>query len=363
MAALKPATQVAAATTATEVIALRVLSAGAPAAAPDLGDHSCDVFDPLTGRDMNVLSALRRAVTFALPEECAGSAAEEAPPAGDTHKPAREEAHLSRPILDSSFLRAGGLEPMSSLEYYRKLGFNKLREDVQIQRRMNLPGAAYAYLEEMLRSPEPLTAQTYINVQTLLSGEGATLRTKSTTTWVRTPLALSQLGDKLNNVNLVGALSDIKRNDWVEAEHVIQSIDKEGSYAVYKMRHNKSFIAEKLKAIIEEFNFQILAGFNKEAKFVAIATFFNRCELLQPVAHNRGVAPEMPSSRRVNVALLNYLLAKHGFPCAIFKEHLRFMHGELVSTVDSINFPNFLTQLKYAMKRWCGVAKVPFEEF
>lgn len=357
MSTLKPATS-ATVETPTAAVAARVLAAEPAAPVPHLDDHSCrPIQDPLTGTEERVVRARRKTVTFSLPEEGAGRAAEASLPAGDTEIPVDSEVSTDRPRLDSSSLGVvkGGI--LSPLHSYLKLGAYKYKEDVYIQTRMNPPGAAYGYLQRILSSSEPLNVQNYLEVQTLLSGDGATFRTEPSDTLVETLYVPLGYGDAHPGLRMINASR--------LAVGVFSGLNcyRKGMSYVYKLTHSNDSVSEKLEAIIRDFNKQILAGFNKQDKFLAIATFFHSCELLQPIAHTAGVSSEIPSSRRVNLALLNYLLAKHGFPCVIFKGQLEFITGQLFSKIDIINFDSFLIQIKQAMRHWCDLADVPFEEF
>lgn len=236
--------------------------------------------------------------------------------------------------------------------YYNKLGVDKCAEDIFLYPYGVSPDAAYKYLAQRIVSPDLLSIADYMHVQELLRGRKESYRRAPSTTWSRTPFNLMKWEGKVNKVEFVPELLQFKLCGWGEVVHVGVVRDGSATYDIYRFAHNSDFIAEKLGVVVSDFNKQMAAAVTRDDKLQAICLFFYRCEQLQPVMH----------SRRVNLAMLNYLLAKHDFLLVIFKQQLKFTWGEIVSSVDMIDFTHFMTQVKEGMKNWCEKAKVAYEE-
>ena len=127
-------------------------------------------------------------------------------------------------------------------------------------------------------------------------------------------------------------------------------------YYLYEMDHSLADIPEKLHRYIEDFNHAIEfaeagdSAHGEAAKFDAIILFFIRCEQLQPVQE----------SRRTNLAVLNYLLAKYNFPCFISQDQIVEIGGKNVSRLNYLSFDHLRIQVIEGMKGWCEKAGISY---
>jgi hypothetical protein len=237
--------------------------------------------------------------------------------------------------------------------YYQKLGENKKLED--------MPGYDYSdskpvfdYLASRISDPAPFSMEDYLKVAGLFAGRDAPYRIQRTC--INYAIFLGDFPEGFAASS--SAYMDKAFGTW-DLHYAI------GNFMVYKVLLSPSMIISKLKGCIDKFNRSLASASSDSERFHAIVHFFYECEQLRPVDH----------SARTNLAILNYLLSKYGFPSAILDYKDEFIFSAYdegvrhtyrlpgIYNIGILHFPLIMQQVEQGIVKWCTVAKVEIPEF
>ncbi|MCX6990414.1 MAG: hypothetical protein NTX49_05060 [Chlamydiae bacterium] len=242
-------------------------------------------------------------------------------------------------------------------KYYTKLASLKGLEDFSFFREGSPSSEeAFAYLASIMPTSGNFLEESYQHVNALLLGVSNSIyRREAVVSFCLVP---EEDNSVLNADAHITSVDSIFEEKGMGKATIYQDVsDSAGrSYFIYRVSHSPDRIAEKLQDYIRKFNQAIDAAESPASedpvndKLDAIVLFFFRCEQLQPVKQ----------SRRTNLAVLNYHLAKYNFPCVLFKGQIEQISGRNVSMIDYLSFDDLRTQVIQGMKNWCKKAGIAF---
>jgi hypothetical protein len=241
--------------------------------------------------------------------------------------------------------------------FYTKLGLRKFLEDLNAIEEDYAFSQAVAFLKENIHEKMGMSLKFYFTLHSLLTNRSITsCRTEK----VRTKCYLPHEGGVMSFVSRkANDLHDVQRNEFERrgfGKILKQSnvVSLEGVFDLFDLEHLNVEVQERFQSAIEDFNLCMKIADTmpddvaEAVRMKAIVFFFMRSEQLQPVAEGL----------RTNLALLNFLLAKHNLPCIIFDAEKIFSSGERASRFDIFDFDQLLLQIKQGMTAWCSEVKV-----
>ena len=273
-------------------------------------------------------------------------------------------------VLSGSY--SPGLSPFSgippvplpqSIKYdvqrnYNALGSMKLVEDVPSFTGMIGPQEAYAYLGSLIDVPGDFGLDQYLEVNRLLLKRDSELRGVDSTTYCLVPDKFRlELVEAENGTLEQWSIEQILESEIGNEATISQTVkDRFGEiYLMFKIGHSAKSLGAKLSRYLDVFNQDIADSYASSPEGLykiqlrAIVLLFQRLEQTRPV----------DQSRRTNLAVLNYLLAKHNFPGVIFKKQYTGARGD-ISAVDYMSSIHLEHQVIKGMKEWCRVAGRPY---
>ena len=273
---------------------------------------------------------------------------------------------------DSSKISPSGASPLKaaspvffgvkydSQKNYKALGDRKPLEDLPPSEGVVGPQAAYAYLHSMIDLPGDFGVHHYLQTNRLLLGipGPSKYRDDKRTTSCVVPEEFSE--ESIMSPDGGRLEMPIERILAIETGNLakkIATIKNRSNRVVnlYDIEHKSEVICAKLSQFIDEFNKQIAHAYARPFEFGdrgrlnPIVLLFMRLEQIRPV----------DQCRRTNLAVLNYLLAKHNFPGVIFKKQYTGREGT-ISTIDYLSFNHLIIQVIHGMREWCKEAHRPY---
>ncbi|MCX6990413.1 MAG: hypothetical protein NTX49_05055 [Chlamydiae bacterium] len=243
--------------------------------------------------------------------------------------------------------------------YYNALGDRKRIEDLADDRGMIGPEVAYAYLESMISTPGDFSAHSYLQVNQLLLGmRDVKYRDVEGSSFCIVPkkdtavMIMNEAGSRVKMS--IERLLKIETGMIAINAKPVRSQSGE-DLCIYEIKHDTKELPRRLDEYLEEFNQRIADAYASPIEdgqgmhLRAIVSLFMRLEQLRPVGQ----------ARRTNLAVLNYLLAKHNFPGVIFKNQY-IGEADRISTVDYMSSKHLWNQVIQGMKDWCKVAGRPY---
>jgi hypothetical protein len=260
-------------------------------------------------------------------------------------------------IVESVSLSSEMSSEFDKGHFYTKLGLRKFLEDLNAIEEDHAFTQAVAFLTDNIHKKMDMSLQFYFTLHSLLTNQSIDCcRTEK----VRTKCYLPHNGGVLSFVSRQAPhLHDEQRNEFVSrgfGKILKQSsvVSLEGVFDVFDLEHLNVEVQERLHSAIQDFNLCMkIADTMPEdvaeaVKMKAIVFFFMRTEQLQPAE----------GALRTNLALLNFLLAKHNLPCILFDAEKISSSGERASRFDILHFDQLLLQIKQGMTAWCSEVKV-----
>lgn len=244
--------------------------------------------------------------------------------------------------------------------YYEKLGARKKQEDPFIG---TDPREAFEYLSSLIPKKEMITPEVYLKVAGLLEGGTVSYRTATKTSVYS--VSLEHVPQEIG--------WSITRRTYVHTGYGSWGLEYGiGSCLFFNLTHTVEDLPAKFSACIGAFRQRLYSTTNRKELLLAIVLFYIECEQLQPV----------PNASRTNLAILNYHLAKYGFPCTLLKPSnskeiypgdpslimQALKEKEKVDVIKIGNFsdvailhPDILQeQIKRGMQKWCEAAGIDF---
>ncbi len=247
-----------------------------------------------------------------------------------------------------------------SQKNYKALGDRKTLEDLPPSEGVVAPHAAYAYLQSMMDVPGDFEVNHYLETNRLLLGiaDEKKIRdvTRSTYCIVPEKFAIESIMSR-DGARLELPIERILDEETGNKAVNIRTITGKSGHIrrLYKIDHNFEKVNVRLSQFINEFNVQIAEGYASSLKhgnvehLNAIVLLFMRIEQISPVNQ----------CRRTNLAVINYLLAKHNLPGVIFKKQYTGREST-ISTIDYMSFDHLTEQVIQGMKDWCKESGRPY---